>query len=76
MDSEIYLKLTVLGAVLIIALAYPAVSAFALTGFAAWHLRKTRIGDVALVQKITGLTPPGLKAIFSEKVDHIRLIGR
>lgn len=63
MDTEMYLKLAVLAAVLIAALVYSIVSALALTGIAAWHLQAIKIGDIALVQKVVALTPPGIKAI-------------
>ena len=62
MDTEKYLKLAVLAALLIIALVYPVVSALVLTGVAAWHLQNFKSGDMALVQKVVQLTPPGIKA--------------
>jgi len=52
MDTERYLKLAVLSAVLIIALVHPVVAALVLTGVAAWHLQDFRISDMALVQKV------------------------
>ena len=64
MDTERYLKLAVLAAVLIIALVHPVVAAFALTGVAAWYLEDFRISDMALVQKVVRLTPPGIKALI------------
>ena len=63
MDTERYLKLAALAAVLIIALVYPVVSALVLTGVAAWHLEDFKIGDMALVQKLVRLTPPAIKAM-------------
>ncbi len=63
MDTERYLKLAALAAVLIIALMYPVVAAFALTGVAAWHLEDFKISDMALVQKVARLTPPQVKAM-------------
>jgi len=63
MDTEKYLKLAVLAAILIIALVYPVVSALVLTGVAAWHLQNFKIGDMALVQKVVQLTPPGIKVM-------------
>ncbi len=71
MDTERYLKLVVLAAILIIALVHPVVAAFALTGVAAWHLEDFRISDTALVQKVVrliGATPPGLKAMVMSRV--------
>jgi hypothetical protein len=65
MDAEIYFKLAVLGTILIVALVYPVVSALALTAVAAWHIQEFRIGEVALVQKVVELTPPGIKAIVA-----------
>jgi hypothetical protein len=67
MDAEHYLKLTVLGAILIVALVYPIVSALALTAVAAWHIQEFRIGEIALVQKVVDLTPPGIKAIVASR---------
>ena len=67
MDTEKYLKLAALGAILIIALMYPIVSALVLTGLAAWHLQAVKIGDIALVQKVVQLTPPGIKAMVKSR---------
>ncbi len=67
MDTEKYLKLAALGAVLIIALMYPIVSALVLTAVAAWHLQDVKIGDVALVQKVVRLTPPGIKTMVMSR---------
>ena len=67
MDTEKYLKLAALGAILIIALMYPIVSALVLTGVAAWHLQDVKIGDIALVQKVVRLTPPGIKAMATSR---------
>ncbi len=64
MDTEHYLKLAVLGAILMMALMYPVIMALAVTGIAAWHLQAVRIGDLALVQKVINLTPPGLREIL------------
>ncbi len=65
MDTEKFLKLAVLAALLIIALVYPIVSALVLTGVAAWHLQNFKISDMALVQKVAQLTPPGLKVMVT-----------
>ena len=67
MDTERYLKLAALAAILIIALVYPIVSALVLTGVAAWHLEDFKISDMALVQKIVRLTPPGVKAMVMSR---------
>jgi hypothetical protein len=67
MDTERYLKLAVLAAILIIALTHPVVAALALTGVAAWHLEDFRISDMALVQKVVRLTPPGVKAMVMSR---------
>ena len=67
MDTERYLKLATLAAILIIALVYPVVAAFALTGVAAWHLEDFKISDMALVQKVARLTPPGVKAMVMSR---------
>ena len=67
MDTELYLKLALLGAILIVALLYPVVSALALTAVAAWHIQEFRIGETALVQKVVDLTPPGIKTILASR---------
>ncbi len=67
MDTERYLKLAVLAAVLIIALLHPVVAAIALTGVAAWHLEDFRISEMALVQKVVRLTPPAIKAMIMSR---------
>ncbi len=67
MDTEKYLKLAVLAAILIIALVYPVVSALALTGVAAWHLQDFKISEMALVQKVVRLTPPAVKAMVMSR---------
>ncbi len=74
MDTERYLKLAVLAAVLIIALVHPVVAALALTGVAAWHLEDFRISDMALVQKVVRLTPPAVKAmVLSRTANHVEV---
>ncbi len=65
MDTELYLRLAVLCAILIVTLVYPIVSALALTAVAAWHVQEFRIGEIALVQRVVDLTPPGIKAIVA-----------
>lgn len=67
MDTEHYLKLALLGAILIAALVYPIVSALALTAVAAWHIPEFRICETALMQKAVDLTPPGIKAIVASR---------
>ena len=67
MDTEKYLKLAVLAAILIIALVHPVVSALALTGVAAWHLQDFKISEMALVQKVVRLTPPAVKAMVMSR---------
>jgi hypothetical protein len=62
MNTELYLKFAVLGAILIIALLYPVVSALALTAVAALHIEEFQICETALVQKVVDLTPPGFRA--------------
>ncbi len=52
MDNEIYLKLAVLGAVLIVALLSPILSALALTGIVAWNIRDKKIGDIPAVKRL------------------------
>ncbi len=64
MDPEVYLKLAVLGAVLIAALVYPIITAIIITGVVAWYIQDITIGDIALVQKLLALTPPGIKTIL------------
>ena len=70
MDTERYLKLATLAAILIIGLVYPVVAALALTAVAAWHLENFRISDMALLQKIVRLTPPGIKAMIVSPVNR------
>ena len=67
MNTERYLKLAVLAAILIIALVHPVVAAFALTGVAAWHLEDFKISEMALVQKVVRLTPPAVKAMVMSR---------
>jgi len=67
METEIYLKLILLAAILITALMHPILSALVLTGVAAWRIEAIRIGDIALIQKIAGLTPPGMKALLENR---------
>ena len=69
MDTERYLKLAALAAVLIIALLHPVVAALALTGVAAWHLEDFRISDMAIVQKVVRLTPPAIKTMVMSRTE-------
>jgi hypothetical protein len=61
MNTERYLKLAALAALLIIALAHPVVAALVLTGVAAWRLERHRISDMAIVEKVVRLTPAPVK---------------
>ncbi len=63
MDTERFLKLAALAALLIIALTHPVVAALVLTGAAAWRLEKHSISDMAIVQKVVRLTPAPIKEI-------------
>ena len=67
MDKEIYLKLIVLGAVLIVALLSPTLSALALTGIVAWYIKDKRIGDIPFVKGLIEVSPPSVKAFFNTK---------
>ncbi len=67
MDTERYLKLAVLAAILIIALVHPVVAALVLTGVAAWRLEDFKISEMALVQKVVRLTPPSIKAMVMSR---------
>ena len=67
MDQELYLKLAVLGAVLIVALLSPILSALALTGIVAWNIRDKKIGDMPAVKGLIEMAPPSVKAIFTPK---------
>ena len=69
MDTERYLKLAVLAAVLIIALVYPVVAALALTGVAAWHLEDFKVSEMALLQKVVRLTPPAIKSMVMSRTE-------
>jgi hypothetical protein len=67
MDKEIYLKLIVLGAVLIVALLSPILSALALTGIVAWTIRDKKISEIPLVKGLVEVAPPSVKAFFNPK---------
>jgi hypothetical protein len=67
MEKEIYLKLIVLGAVLIVALLSPTLSALALTGIVGWSIKDKRIGDIAAVKALIEVSPPNVKAFFNTK---------
>jgi hypothetical protein len=67
MDKEIYLKLIVLGAVLIVALLSPTLSALALTGIVGWNIKDKRIGDIAAVRALIEVSPPSVKEFFNTK---------
>lgn len=67
MDKEIYLKLIVLGAVLIVALLSPILSALALTGIVGWNIKDKRIGDIAAVKGLIEVAPPSIKEFFNTK---------
>jgi hypothetical protein len=67
MDKEIYLKLIVLGAVLIVALLSPVLSALALTGIVGWSIKDRRIGDIPAVRALIEVSPPSVKAFFNTK---------
>jgi hypothetical protein len=63
MDTERFLKLAALAALLIIALTHPVIAALVLTGVAAWRLESHRISDMAIVEKVARLTPAPVKEI-------------
>ena len=67
MEKEIYLKLIVLGAVLIVALLSPTLSALALTGIVGWNIKDKRIGDIGAVKALIEVSPPNVKAFFNTK---------
>ncbi len=67
MDKEIYLKLIVLGAVLIVALLSPTLSALTLTGIVAWNIRDKKIGEIPAVKGLIEIAPPSVKAFFNTK---------
>jgi hypothetical protein len=67
MDKEIYLKLIVLGAVLIVALLSPILSALALTGIVGWAIKDKRIGEIPTVKGLIEIAPPSVKAFFNTK---------
>ncbi len=70
MNIEQYLKLAALAAVLVAALVYPIISALVITGVAAWHLQDIKICDIALVEKLIDLTPPGIRTILTGGLDQ------
>ncbi len=63
MALEFYVKLAALAVILIIALAYPILSALVVTAAAAIYLDDLSICDIALVQKLIDITPPAIKSI-------------
>ena len=65
MDQEIYLKIAVLGAVLIVALLSPILSALALTAIVGWAIRDKKIGEVPAVKALIDMAPPSIKALFT-----------
>lgn len=67
MVNELYLKLAVLGVVLIVALLSPILSALALTGVVAWTIRDKKIGDIPAVKRLIEIAPPSVKAFFATK---------
>ncbi len=67
MDQEIYLKLILLGAVLLAALLSPTLSALALTGIVAWTIRDTKIGEIPAVKSFIEMTLPKVKSLVSVK---------
>ncbi len=67
MDKEIYLKLIVLGAVLVVALLSPMLSALALTAIVGWSIKDKRIGETAAVKGLIDIAPPSVKAFFNPK---------
>ncbi len=67
MDQEIYLKLIVLGAVLIAGLLSPVLSALALTGIVAWLIRDKKIGEIPAVKSGLEMALPKVKALVSVK---------
>ena len=67
MDSESYLKLAVLGAVLIAALLSPVLSALALTGIVGWTIRDKKIGEIPAVKRLIEAAPQGVKTLLAIK---------
>jgi len=67
MDKDIYLKLIVLGAVLIVALLSPILSALALTGLVGWNIKDKRIADIPAVKRLIEAAPPSVKEFFNTK---------
>ena len=66
MDKDIYLKLIVLGAVLIVALLSPILSALALT-VVGWNIKDKRIADIPAVKRLIEAAPPSVKEFFNTK---------
>ncbi len=67
MTIELYMKLAALAAILIIALAFPILSALVVTGGAAWRFQDISVCEIALVQKVLDLIPPGIKTICMDR---------
>jgi hypothetical protein len=63
MDTERFLKLAVLAAVLIAALTHPVIAALIVTAVAAWRLESHTISDMAIVEKVVRLTPAPIKEL-------------
>lgn len=67
MNQEIFLKIIIMGAVLIIALLSPMLSALALTAIVGWSIRDKKIGEIPAVKSLLEIAPQNLKAFFGIK---------
>ncbi len=67
MNQEIFLKIIILGAVLIVALLSPIFSAVALTAIVGWSIRDRKIAEIPAVKSLLEIAPQNLKTFFGIK---------
>ncbi len=67
MEKEIYLKLAVLGVVLVVSLLSPILSALALTAIVGWTIRDKTIGEIPAVKALIEVAPPSIKSFLTSK---------
>ncbi len=67
MNQEIYLKVIVLGAVLVVALLAPMLSALSVTAIVGWYIRDKKIGEIPAVKSLLEVAPQNIKGFFGIK---------
>lgn len=67
MNQELYLKIIVMGAVLVVALLSPTISALAVTAIVGWYIRDKKIGEIPAVKSLLEIAPQNIKAFFGIK---------